>query len=99
MDKRTENVSIEQFEPYDFNKYGTPWVCEMEKGKYKFNFREKIGMYTAKPGKCGDLVVFHPVKNKVYGYGQRSFFGTSLVCFVKWDGSQFIPCDKFGNLI
>lgn len=99
MDKKTENVSIGLFEQYDSHKYGTPWVCEMKKGKYKFDFEEKIGIYTAKPGECGDLVVFHPTEGKVYGYGQRGFFGKSMVCFAKWDGFQFIPCDKFGNLL
>lgn len=95
--ERIENAVIDTFAPYNVRRYSTPWVCKMENGNYNFN--DRIGAYSAARGEGGDLVVFHPVAGQVYGYGQKDYRGQSYICFAKWDGTQFIKCDKLGESI
>ena len=48
-------------------------------------------------GDEGDLIVSSPVTGQIYGWGQKDYRGGNTEKnFVKWDGSQFIECDKFG---
>lgn len=93
------NVIVKNFGSYNFRRYGTPWVCKMtQTGKY--NFDEEIGTYTGngRKGEEGDLVIFQPEMNQVYGYGQKDYRGNNtLKEWVKWNGKEFVSCDKLGK--
>lgn len=97
MKEDIKNVVVKHFESYNPRRYSTPWVCLMtETGAY--NFSEKIGMYTGDKGDEGDLVIFKPLKDQVYGYGQKDYRGNHTEkCCIKWDGEKFIECDKLGR--
>lgn len=94
-----KNAIIAHFESYNPRRYGTPWVCPMTPdGKYEFSIR--VGTYTgnARQGQSGDLVVFEPEDGQVYGYGQKDYRGKfTVIAFAKWDGTQFVLCDKIGR--
>lgn len=91
------NVVIEHFYSYNFRRYSKPWVCEMTpNGRYDFS--KYIGCYTVNDGDEGDLVVFNPIVGQVYGWGQKDYRGNNTKKnFCKWDGTQFVACDKLGN--
>lgn len=92
-----ENVIVEHYYSYNARRYSLPWVCVMkENGTYDFS--KRIGCFTAKTGEEGDLIVFHPVVDQVYGYGQKDYRGGNTVkAFIKWNGKQFVACDKLGR--
>ena len=94
------NAVIYSFGEFNQRRYGTPWVCRMtEAGKFDFN--ERVGVYTGNgnQGEEGDLVVTDPVVGQVYGYGQKDYRNPrhTMICFAKWDGNDFVPCDKLGR--
>lgn len=97
MAKEIKNVIVEHFYEYNTRRYSTPWVCAMtEDGKHDFS--KKVGAYTSSAGEEGDLVVFHPVIGQVYGWGQKDYRGNRTEKhYAKWDGTQFIACDKLGR--
>lgn len=84
---------------YNARRYSRPWVAMMTPdGRY--DFKTRVGTYTGKDGEGGDLVVFDPVVDQVYGYGQkdyRKYSGTEIY-WAKWDGEKFVPCDKLGRI-
>lgn len=94
-----KNVIIAQFESYNQRRYSAPWVCLVSpNGRYDFS--KSVGTYTgnAYSGEAGDLVVHEPVIGQVYGYGQKDRRGNqTMLAYAKWDGSQFVPCDKIGR--
>lgn len=96
MAEEIKDVVVEHFESYNPRRYSTPWVCKMtEAGGY--NFAERIGGYTAGSGEAGDLVVYAPVVGQIYGWGQKDYRGNGTIKkYIKWDGTQFIECDKLG---
>ena len=95
MVKQIKNAVIKHFYSYNARRYSTPWVCLIKDGSYDFS--EKIGTYTGSKGDEGDLIVSRPVTGQIYGWGQKDYRGGNTEKnFVKWDGSQFIECDKFG---
>lgn len=96
MAEEIKNVVVESFESYNFRRYSTPWICKMNSvGGYDFS--ERIGGYTADAGEAGNLIVFSPVVGQVYGWGQKDYRGNGTIKkYIKWDGAQFIECDKFG---
>jgi hypothetical protein len=92
------NAVIYSFGVYNEKRYSMPWVCCMtERGQ--FDFSKRVGVYTAKDGFEGDLVVTDPVVGQVYGYGQKDYRNPrhTMICFAKWDGNDFVPCDKLGR--
>jgi hypothetical protein len=91
------NAVIYSFGVYNERRYGRPWVCQMtEEGR--FDFSSRVGVYTAQEGFEGDLVVNNPVEGQVYGYGQKDYRGNNtMIRFAKWDGNDFVPCDKLGR--
>lgn len=91
-----KNQIIAHFDSYNFRRYSTPWVCAMiPDGKY--DFKTYIGTYTGRKGEEGDLVIFDPVVDQVYGYGQKDYRGNHTeIHHAKWDGEKFIPCNKLG---
>ena len=95
--KETKNVVIAHFERYNWRRYSTPWVCTMtEEGKY--NFSKEVGGYTGEKGEEGDLYVFSPAVGQVYGWGQKDYRGNRTEKnFCKWNGSEFVKCDKLGR--
>lgn len=98
--EKMRNVTIETFVAFNARRYGKPWVCRMtEDGK--FDFDHEVGGYSADAykGEAGDLVVFEPVVGAVYGFGQKDHNcnKNTWKAFAKWDGSQFVACDKFGR--
>lgn len=90
---------VKHYAEFSSRRYSTPWICEMnEDGSY--NFKKTVGIYTGKgkSGEAGDTIVFDPVIGQVYGYGQKDYQGDNTEKeYVKWDGNQFIPCDRVGN--
>lgn len=92
-------ATIYSFGEFNFRRYGTPWVCRMtERGQ--FDFSAKDGTYTANgnQGEESDLVVFEPVEGQVYGYGRKDYRGNNtMIRFTKWNGNDFVSCDKFGK--
>lgn len=97
MKEEIKNAAVRHFESYNERRYSLPWICLMtETGSYDFS--KKIGTYTGNKGDEGDLIVFKPVKNQVYGYGQKDYRGNNTEKnFVKWDGEKFVECDKLGR--
>lgn len=97
MAKGIKNIAIKHFESYNMRRYSTPWVCVMtEEGKYDFS--KNVGTYTSDKGDAGDLVVYQPVLNQVYGWGQKDYRGNNTEKnFAKWNGSEFVECDRFGR--
>lgn len=104
MDKNIEaknekpnNVIIESYKySYNERRYSLPWVCLMTRdGKYDFSVR--IGCYSGNDGEAGDLVVFRPIVGRVYAYGQKDYYGKSEIKYAKWDGKNFVPCNKLGK--
>ena len=93
------NAVIETFDSYNQRRYSTPWVCLMtDEGGY--DFKSNVGTYTGngRNGEEGDLVVFEPVIDQVYGYGQKDYRGGNTVkSYAKWDGEKFVECDKLGR--
>lgn len=92
-------IAIKHYWSYNPRRYSRPWVCKMtEEGK--FDFSAKVGTYSANHGEEGDLVIYEPVVGQVYGYGQKDYRGgkNTVIHCVKWDGEQFVPCDKLGNI-
>lgn len=96
MTNKIKNVTIETFASYNVRRYSKPWVCKMEENG-KYNFKEEIGTYTAAHGDEGELVVYEPVNGQVYGYGQKDYRGESYIRFAKWNGTEFVACNKMGN--
>ncbi|MDO5363444.1 MAG: hypothetical protein Q4F03_12535 [Eubacteriales bacterium] len=96
MANEIKNVTIETFASYNVRRYSKPWVCKMEENG-KYNFKEEIGTYTAAHGDEGELVVYEPVNGQVYGYGQKDYRGESYIRFAKWNGTEFVACNKMGN--
>lgn len=97
MTNEIKNVVIEHFYSYNERRYSTPWVCLMEENG-KYNFSEKVGRFTGDKGCEGDLVVYAPVVGTVYGYGQKDYRGNGTVIeYAKWNGTEFVKCDKFGR--
>lgn len=94
----SKNAVIAHFEDFNKRRYGTPWVCTMTPAG-KFDFSQDVGVYTGNgyQGEGGDLVVTEPVVGQVYGYGRKDYRGNNTMFrFAKWDGTDFIPCDKLG---
>lgn len=93
------NAVIKSFSEYNQRRYSTPWVCKMtEDGKC--DFASRVGIYTGngKNGEAGDLVVFEPEHGQVYGYGQKDYRGgNTMIEYAKWDGVEFVKCDKLGR--
>ena len=93
------NATIASFDSFNQRRYGTPLVCVMtETGGYDFD--AKVGTYTGdgRRGEEGDLVVLEPVVGQVYGYGQKDYRGGNTIKkFAKWDGKEFVECDKLGR--
>ena len=92
---------IKHFRSFNARRYGSPWVCIMdERGRH--DFTKDVGIYTGNcnQGDEGDLIVFDPVENQVYGYGQKDHRKPekSLKAYSKWNGEEFVPCDKLGTL-
>lgn len=97
MTNEIKNAVIEHFGSYNERRYSTPWVCPMTK-EGKYNFSEKVGCFTGNKGCEGDLVVYKPVVDTVYGWGQKDYRGNGTIKnFVKWNGTEFVPCDKLGR--
>ena len=84
---------------YNPRRYSRPWVCRMtERGE--FDFKVKVGTYSANHGEEGDLIVYEPVDGQVYGYGKKDYRGSNTeIHFALWDGERFILCDKLGKVI
>lgn len=99
MASEIKNVVVAHFNSYNERRYSTPWVCKMaENGKY--NFSDKIGIFTGNRGEEGDLVIFRPEAGQVYGYGQKDYRGSNTeINHIKWNGSEFVACDKLGTEI
>lgn len=97
MVKEIKNVTVKHFMSYNCRRYSRPWICEMtENGK--FDFSTEVGMYSAGHGSEGDLIIYKPVINKVYGFGQKDYRGNKTeISFCKWNGSSFVGCDKLGR--
>ena len=90
---------IASFGDYNQRRYSKPWVCKMTQDG-SFDFDEKVGEYTGKSweGEGGDLVVFDPAVDQVYGYGQKDHRGNgTLKAFKKWNGEAFVKCDRIGR--
>lgn len=99
MANTIKNVVIAHYESYNANRYSTPWVCKMEENG-KHNFSEEVGTYTGNRGDEGNLVIFEPVAGQLYGYGQKDYRGANTEKkYIRWTGSEFVACDKLGNLI
>lgn len=97
MASEIKNVVIEHFESYNARRYSIPWVCKMT-ADGRYDFSERIGCYTAEHGEDGDLVIFQPVAGQMYGYGQKDYRGNNTIKkIVKWTGSAFAECNKFGK--
>ena len=95
-----KNAVINHYYSYNERRYSTPWVCEMT-ADGKYNFEKRIGIYTGngRKGEEGDLVIFDPVVGQVYGYGQKDYRGGNTeISFAKWNGEEFVACDKLGSL-
>lgn len=98
MANTIKNVVVAHYESYNERRYSTPWVCKMEENG-KHDFSEEVGTYTGERGREGDLVVFCPVVGQVYGYGQKDYRGNRTEKnYIKWNGMEFLACDKLGNL-
>lgn len=97
MANEIKNAVVCHFESYSERRYSLPWVCEMkEDGSYDFS--KKVGTYTGENGYEGDIVVFNPVVGQVYGYGRKDYRGSNTIkSFAKWNGSEFLECDKLGR--
>lgn len=91
-----KNAVVETFSSYNARRYSLPWVCLIdENGSHDFS--KKIGSYSANHGEEGYLVVFNPVVGQVYGFGQKDYRGGNTIKkTVKWTGSEFVDCDRFG---
>lgn len=94
-----KTVILHIYDDFNPRRYGTPWVCQVtERGD--FDFSHRIGTYTGdgRKGSAGHLVVFDPIIDQVYAYGQKDYRGNNTARdFVLWDGEAFIPCDKCGR--
>lgn len=97
MANEIKNVVLKHFDNYNWRRYSTPWVCLItETGKH--DFCHEVGTYTGEKGREGDLVVFHPEIDQVYGWGQKDYRGNRTEkSFCKWTGTEFVECDKLGN--
>ena len=91
------NQVIAHFGSYNARRYSTPWVCVMTRdGRY--DFKTRVGTFSGRNGEEGELVVFDPVPGQVYGYGQKDYRGNNTdIRYAKWNGEQFIPCNKLGK--
>ena len=93
-------VTIKTYSDFNQRRYSSPWVCTMTPdGKHDFSVR--CGTYTGdgRKGEGGDLVVFDPVEGQVYAYGQKDYRGNNTErFFVRWNGTEFVPCDKIGQV-
>lgn len=102
MCETAKNVVIGHFYDYNARRYSLPWVCLIdEQGKHDFS--QKVGAYSANHGEEGDLIVFEPVIGQVYGFGQKDYRGgynnrNTVRKIAKWTGTEFVECDKFGNI-
>lgn len=95
-----KNAIIASFGSYNHRRYSAPWVCKMTPDG-RFDFSVRVGCYTGNSyqGEEGDLVVSDPVVGQVYGYGQKDYRGGNTERkFAKWDGENFVPCDKIGRI-
>lgn len=93
-----KNAVISSFGVYNEKRYGLPWVARVT-DEGRFDFSERVGIYTGSPGYEGDLVVTTPQEGQVYGYGQKDYRGNnSFSSFKKWDGERFVPCDRIGRV-
>lgn len=91
------NDIVKSYGSYNHRRYSLPWVCRVERGQY--DFTERVGLYTGRPGDEGDLIIFDPVDGQVYAYGQKDYRGKNTeISHVIWLDGQFLPCDKIGRL-
>lgn len=87
---------IAHFYSYSKHRYSLPWVCQMT-ADGKYDFKSRVGTFSNNAGEEGDLVVFDPIPDTVYGYGQRDYYGrNTMIQYAKWDGERFVPCNKLG---
>jgi len=89
---------LKHYGSYNARRYSTPWVCRMT-GLGEYDFKTRVGDYSGRKGEDGDLVVFAPADQTVYGFGQKDYRGGNTeINFVLWNGAAFVPCDRFGQL-
>lgn len=94
----SKNAVIASFSSFNSRRYGAPWIGMVNESG-KLDFSKEVGTYTGNgyKGEEGSLVVFEPVVGQVYGYGRKDYRGNNTMFqFAKWDGTDFIPCDKLG---
>lgn len=94
-----KNVVLATFGDYNERRFSAPWCCTMT-AEGKFDFTSRSAVYTGdiRHGTGGDLVVTAPKVGTVYAYGQKDNRSTkSRTLFSKWDGVQFVPCDRLGR--
>ena len=96
------NVVLAHFGEYNSRRYSKPWVAVIENGKYDFS--KKPGYYTGNDykgtGEEGDIIIPAPDKNMIYAYGQKDQRGgNTKIWYAKWNGEEFIECDKAGRAI
>ena len=95
LSNQVKDAVVMHFGNYNENRDGRPWVCKIVDGKY--NFKEYVGEYTAEDGYEGNLVVFEPVVDQVYGFGRKDHKGgNTMKEIVKWNGFEFVKCNKYG---
>lgn len=97
--KKLHNAVIATYGDYNNLRYSAPWVTTVDK-RGNLIFDGDIGRFTGNPetGEGGMLVVSSPALGMVYAYGQRDFRGAkNTQCYARWDGSQFLPCTRFGK--
>lgn len=94
-----KNVVLATFGDYNERRFSAPWCCTMTvEGKFDFTSRPAVYTGDVRHGTGGDLVVTTPKVGTVYAYGQKDNRSTkSRTLFSKWDGIQFVPCDRLGR--
>ena len=94
-----KNVVLATFGDYNERRFSAPWCCTMTfDGKFDFTSRPAVYTGDVRHGTGGDLVVTTPKVGTVYAYGQKDNRSTkSRTLFSKWDGIQFVPCDRLGR--
>lgn len=94
-----KNVVLATFGDYNERRFSAPWCCTMtDAGKFDFSSRPAVFTGDTRKGYGGDLVVTAPKIDVVYAYGHKDTRGNhGFTRFAKWDGIQFVPCDRLGR--
>lgn len=96
-------ISVKKFESFDPEKFGDPWIVQMQEdgslpfGKDKDEKQIQVGGYTGgiKTGNEGELFINAPEESAIYVYGQKNIEEkTSNSCYVLYLKGRIFEIDS-----